>query len=355
MPAKYQILARLLREDIAIHCNTANYRLPTEQALTEKYHVSRQTVRHALQLLCEDGLIQKRQGSGAYATGLHAASSMEIAVIATFMDDYIFPAVLRDIETVLEQKGYHIRVYITRNRIAEERRILQALAEKPCAGILAEGSKTALPNPNTDLYRKLRDMHIPIVFFQGSYAELPDIPAVMDDNYGGGVQLANHLIGQGHTRIGGIFKSDDIQGIQRYSGVMSALRDAGLPLPDQEICWFDTQQHSALVEQRHRQMLTAFLSERLRNVSAIICYNDEIAYHLIQVLLSQGKKVPEDYAVVSFDNSYYSQICPVPITSVCHRQNRMGREAALLLLRLLQGSTCRSTSLAWELMVRASG
>lgn len=102
-------------------------------------------------------------------------------------------------------------------------------------------------------------------------------------------------------------------------------------------------------------MLRAFLKDRLSNVTAVICYNDEIAYYLIQVLRSVGRKVPEQMAVVSFDNSYYSQISPIPITSVGHRRHRMGTEAAKQLLLLLQGHSGRSLVLPWELIERSSG
>ena len=78
-----------------------------------------------------------------------------------------------------------------------------------------------------------------------------------------------------------------------------------------------------------------------------------MAYPLIQALLSAGKRVPEDVAVVSFDNSYYSQMGPAPITSLRHR-SRMGRAAAEQLLALLEGGTAQSKHLDWELVERAS-
>lgn len=355
MASKYRVLAQLLREELAAHSEAPNYRLPTERELSERYQMSRQTVRHALELLTQEGLIQKRQGSGAYATGGSHPGSMEVAVITTFVDEYIFPRLLHDMEAVLHRQGYGLRVYITMNRISTERDILNSLISHPVGGILVEGSKTALPSPNTDLYEKLRRMHIPIVFFQGRYQGLSHFPAVTDDNVAGGCALADYLIQKGHRVIGGIFKSDDIQGIERYSGVVNAIRDAGLPLPDQQICWYDTDERRQLVEGKNPGLLAQFLDHRLLNTTAVICYNDEIAYHLIQVLLSRGKRIPQDMAVVSFDNSYYSQISPVPITSLWHRTSRMGTEAARQLLNLLEGRPGKSQALPWELQMRDSG
>lgn len=98
-----------------------------------------------------------------------------------------------------------------------------------------------------------------------------------------------------------------------------------------------------------------FLKERLPASSAVICYNDEIAYHLIKDIQSIGKKVPDDLAVVSFDNSYYSKICPVPITSLWHKNKTMGTEAAGKLLDLLRGKDAGSSVLSWTLVTRKSG
>ncbi len=159
---------------------------------------------------------------------------------------------------------------------------------------------------------------------------------------------------KGHREIAGIFKSDDIQGPQRYHGAVSSLRDAGLAIRDGRFAWYDTEDRRRLLEGKDRRLLTDFLQKRLEGATAVICYNDEIAYHLIQVLLETGRRVPEEVAVVSFDNSYLSQLGPVPITSLSHR-SRMGRVAAEQMIGLLRREAVRSKSLEWELVTRNSG
>lgn len=351
---KYQILADLLRQEIQSKANSQGYRLPTEKELSEKYGMSRQTVRHALQILTEEGLIRRRQGSGSYATGKTAAASMQVAVIATFLDDYIFPRVLHDVQRILSAQGYSTVVYATENRVSTEREILRKLIGSPISGILVEASKAALPNPNLDLYQQLHKAGIPIVFFHSCYPGLSDFPCVAADNFGGGYKLAQHLISQRHRRIGGIFKSDDIQGPQRYQGTITALRDAGLPVSDQAFCWYDTEDRLSMLENRADDLIKRFLVSRLNQVSAVVCYNDEIAHLLIRHLLAVGKRIPEDMAVVSFDNSYFSQIGPVPITSLDHGEQRTGQLAAQLLLRRMEGIPCRSITMPWEPVIRES-
>lgn len=355
MAAKYRILADKLREDLNRNGGQQSRKLPTEQELVKRFHLSRQTVRHALRLLEEEGLIRRRQGSGSYSTGLtSSAPSRQVAVVTSFIDDYIFPAVLHDVSAVLAERGFSTAVYSSENQVSKERELLLRLLDEPICGLLVEGAKTALPSPNMDLYARLRQAGVPMAFLHGGFGEAADVPCVAEDNFGGGYRLGQYLAEQGHREIGGIFKCDDIQGLHRYHGVLSAVRDAGLPIRDRRFVWFDTEDRRRLMEEKNLRLLAGFLESRLGDASAVVCYNDEIAYHLIQALLAMGRRVPEDVAVVSFDNSYLSQIGPVPITSLSHR-SRMGRVAAELMIALLNGEPAKSRLLEWELVLRKSG
>ena len=86
----------------------------------------------------------------------------------------------------------------------------------------------------------------------------------------------------------------------------------------------------------------------------MVCYNDEIASRLIAHLLRQGISVPGDLAVVSFDNSQYSEMTTPRITSLSHGTHNVGRMAAELLMRLFQGETCQSEIAPWTLVQKES-
>lgn len=355
MASKYERLAQLLREELPRLRASGTTRMPSEAEIVQEYGVSRQTVRHALMLLEEDGLIEKRRGSGTYLKTGEGARSSQIAVVASYINDYIFPSLLRDVQAVLANENFSVAVYATGNSVCEERKLLQRLLREPVAGILIEGVKTALPNPNLDLYEQLLRQHTPMVFLHGVYPDLADAVCISDDNYGGGYQLTRHLLEQGHRSIAGIFKSDDLQGLQRYQGCMAALRDAELLQPDGHFHWYTTGDRWHLVEERNPEFLQRFLQEHIRDCSAVVCYNDEIAFYLIKELLRMGRRVPEDLAVVSFDNSYYSELSTISITSLGHASHAVGRTAACGLLNMLRGQPCVSQQLPWQLYRRESG
>ena len=355
MSAKYVLLAEQLRSRLPEFARNGR-KLPTEAELCQSYGMSRQTVRHALQLLVDEGLIQRRHGSGSYVKkSALRQDSMQIAVITSFLDDYIFPSILHDAQNLFAQEGYSTLVYATENRVSTEREILKKLLNMRVSAVLIEGSKTALPTPNADLFLKLRDSGIPILFLHGSYGNLPDFPCVLDNNHKGGYMLTRYLLEKGHRELGGIFKGDDLQGPQRYQGMADALRDARIPVPDKRICWYDTETRSDMLDKGDLGYLERAIRQRLSTADAVICYNDEIAHLLIRCLTEAGRRVPEDVAVVSFDNSQYSQISPIPITSLGHRTVRTGRVAAKQLLMLLQGEDSGSVTLDWEIIERQSG
>lgn len=357
MSAKYEQLASILRSELSQLRRQGITKLATETELARRYHMSRQTVRHALQLLEKDGLIQRRQGSGSYILEQRDTEDdvRQVAVITTFLDDYIFPTILHDVQNGFSRAGYSTLVYATENKVSQERDILTKILNTKVSGVLIEGSKTAFPTPNSDLYQQLRDRGVPVLFLHGIYSNLPDFPCLLDDNFGGGYMLTKYLIDKGHRQICGIFKSDDIQGPQRYHGVVSALRDHQLPIRDNGFFWYDTESRTSLVDGGASGFLDCFIQNRLGNATAVVCYNDEIAHFLIRRLLEKGRPVPSSVAVVSFDNSFYSQIGPVSITSLGHKNNRTGNAAATMLLEMIQGKHPGSAALAWDLICRNSG
>ena len=164
---------------------------------------SPQTVRQALSLLARDGLIETKRGSGSHIlrSAASGACHYNIAVIVTYIGDYVFPSILREIEDVLSQQECTSSIFATQNRVSNERKILTRLLEQPVDGILVEATKSALPNPNLDLYRRLMDSDTPLVFIHGYYPDLPESHFVLDANYDGGLMLARYLADQGSPAL----------------------------------------------------------------------------------------------------------------------------------------------------------
>ncbi len=353
MAAKYMDLAKSLREQILEHTGHGIYKLPSENELCRKYGFSRQTVRQALRLLEEEGLIEKRQGSGSFATGL-ASGSNEIAIVVSEEEEYIYPSLIADMKSALGHRGYSVRLFSHHGQVALERRILTELLRRPIRGILMEGCKTALPNPNLDLYGRLREQGISVLFLHGGYPADSKCCHVKSDDYYGGYLLGKHFLQNNHKNIAGIFKLDDLQGLERYRGLSAALRDFAVELPDERILWYTQMELTALERKSDTLFLTAFLHRQLKDCSAVVCHNNEIAYWLVRELKYAGIQVPANLSVAGFDNSYLCEISPVRLTTLSHRNHEMGNAAVQCLLRMIQGVPAASLELPWRLVRRES-
>lgn len=346
---KYESVALSIKEEINNGCLPDGTVLPTEEQISKKYNVSRQTVRLALAQLVEERLIVKRQGSGSTVMrgGISEKSGI-IAVVATYIDDYIFPTQLREINEILSANRYTAVLAATQNRVSTERAVLQDLLSRNVDGIVIEGTKTAVPNPNFDLYEKLFKKNIPVVFFNSYYPGLKGSLSVCADNYGGGYMLVKKLLGEGHRKIAGYFKSDDIQGHERYSGFINALYESDIIIPDENVVWYTTESKKRLFSNAETTL------SRIGDATAVVCYNDEIAINLIKFLLSVGKRVPEDIAVVSFDNSNLSEISPVRISSLSCDIGKVGAIAAKKLIDVLSGRKASSEIIPWSFVQKES-
>lgn len=352
---KYEALANTLTERIRRNLRHGICKLPTESQLCAEYQVSRQTVRAALALLHNQGIITSRQGSGSYATGVSADSGDGIIpILIASSQEYIYPQLLSDIRTALAEHEYQLQVYPTGNDTSVERSYLLKLLEQPPRCMIVEGCKSTLPNPNLDLYGRLRENGTFILFLHNYYPALQNSIYVKDDNYYGGCLLAEHLVSLGHTRIAGLFKMDDAQGPERYHGVASRLRDLGYPLQDNHVGWYTTPDIDALEARQDTRFVTNFIQERLSGCSAVVCYNDEVAYWLIKECAYAGIHVPHDLSVVCFDNSYLSEVSSVRITSLTHGPHEMGECAAGCILEQLCGIPAVSHSIPWQLVRRES-
>jgi GntR family transcriptional regulator of arabinose operon len=331
--------------------------LPTELELAERFQVSRHTVRQAISSLAASGLVSRVQGRGTFVAHPSAARptsgpSKLIGVVTTYINDYIFPSIIRGIESKLSEAGYSVLLFSTSNDFARERDALRRILDTNLDGLIVEPTKSALANPNLDLYLQVLERGIPIVMLHASYLELC-APTIRIDDAGASSTLTNHLVSLGHTQIGGLFKVDDLQGKFRMRGFLRALKTHGIVPASRFIAMYETETMWSAIDE-FADRISA--SSELRP-TAIVCYNDEVAAALISALDQRGLRVPDDLSVVGFDDSHLASLSEVPLTTMTHPKAEMGLEAARWMVEALQnaGSTeDNDCILPSELVVRKS-
>lgn len=347
-----QLRSKILKGEIA-----PGEKLPSENTLTQEYQVSRQTVRKALQILAEEGYVYAEHGRGTFCSELmrHRKNSKLIAVITTYLSDYIFPRVIGGIDQVLTEKGYSILLKNTQNSRGREAQCLEELLQKDIDGLIIEPSKSQIFCRHMNLYETLDQYRIPYVFIQGSYAQMEDRPHILLNDCRGGFLLTDYLISLGHRNIVGVFKADDSQGLERHKGYVQALQRAGISYDPDKVIWFHTEDRHSHPFEQIRQM-TARWGEV--PFDAVVAYNDQIAIGIIHALEEMGLHCPEDVSVTGYDNSYLAESGRVPLTTIAHPQERLGSMAAELLLKLIREESPEDSERRFmfepELMIRDS-
>lgn len=351
---KYIIIKKNIQQKIENKDYTLGSKIPSEAELRQEYDVSRHTIRQAISELVNDGYLVKQQGSGTFVSDNYKNKQVgngnkTIGVITTYLSDYIFPSIIRGIEEELSKHNYSLMLSSTRNNVENERKSLESMLDQNVDGLIVEPTKSNLMNPNLNYYLNLSEKPTPLIMLNASYEEL-DLPMVALDDVKAGKIATEHLIELGHTDIGIITKSDDLQGKNRLKGYIKALYDAKLTFSNEFIMRYDTEAKSNL---------PSLIRIMLKNDSiptAFVCYNDEIAVMLIQELNAAGINCPDDVSVVSHDNSFYSTTLPsVKLTSVDHPKEKLGIQAAKSIVRAVQeGVRIESHIFEPELIIRES-
>lgn len=305
--------------------------LPSENLLALQHQVSRHTVRQALGALENEGWISREQGRGTFCVNPKDRSAgRRVAVMTTYISDYIFPGIIRGIEEVLSAAGYTLILANTNNDPAKEAQCLENLLNQEINGLIVEPTRSALPNPNLAYYRRLEERHLPYLLIHAVYPDLDPAYIIMDD-IKGGYLATQYLLQLGHRRIAGIFKQDDLQGLNRRRGFTQALSEYGITVDPALVGNYQTEQLSS-----YPFGFTQRLLERSDPPTAIVCYNDQVALRALEAIRRAGLKVPEDISLIGYDDSNLAVATEVKLTTVRHPQAEMGRQASRLLIEMLE-------------------
>lgn len=330
-------------------------KIPSEADLRKEYDVSRHTIRQAISELVNDGYLLKQQGSGTFVSDEYKKvgngnGKKTIGVITTYISDYIFPYIIRGIEEELSKHNYSLMLSSTRNNVENERTSLENMLDQNVDGLIVEPTKSNVMNPNLNYYLNLSEKQTPLIMLHASYEEL-DLPVIALNDVKAGKIATEHLIELGHTNIGMIAKSDDLQGKNRLKGYIEALYDAKLTFNGEHVIRYDTESRDSISERLEK----IFAEENYP--TAFVTYNDEIAVNLVHALHEAGLECPKDVSIVSHDDSHYSTaLSSVKLTGIKHPKEELGREAAQWILKAIDERNPRLKSKIFEpeLVVRNS-
>lgn len=351
---KEEILRWIITGQYASH-----QKLPSENEIVKQFDMSRQTIRQALGELEQEGWLYKEQGKGTFVAEQSGGAirnngtGMTIGLITTYISDYIFPTIVRGVEASARERGARLLLASTDNEKEKEKQSLESMLREQLTGLIIEPTKSAEGNPNYSYFLALDSLRIPYVMLNERYSEV-DAPCLRVDDELGGYRAAKHLIDLGHRKIAGFFKTDDFQGIRRMKGFVRAFKEQGLSVSSDYILRYNSEEKETLPGQVLDQLLKLDISER---PTAIVCYNDELAVKMLDIVRQEELQVPEHLSIVGFDDANLATATEVKLTTIAHPKTQMGKDAVHMLMKMVEkGISSRLDDKVYEpeLVVRES-
>jgi LacI family transcriptional regulator len=277
------------------------------------------------------------------ARALKVGRSREIGLLVTDLTNPFFTDVARGADDAADDVGDVVSLCSSTNSAAREVKHLQRLASQRVKGILV--NPLELDDLNLD---DLLGSSVPVVVI-ARRARGQDRCSVSTDDVTGGELAANHLIEQGHRRLAFVGPFPD-----RMRGVRLAIAShEGSPVTFQTYAHESPASHEG-GRQFGDQLAAMDPAER---PTGIICGNDLMALGVLQAMTIAGIRVPQDVAIVGYDDISYAAGAAVPLSSVRQPREEMGRSAVRLLLEeIADQDTHRHRAVVFtpELIVRAS-
>lgn len=337
MKYKYEEVEKSIIDWIVAGKYKTHEKIPTESELMKMFNVSRHTIRKSIDDLVTTQYLYKKQGSGIYISDWtenkeNLKNTKNVAVLTTYISNYIFPNIIRGMEDALYAESYSLLLSSTNNNVMFENINLKNLLAHKVDGLILEPTKSAYQSPNIGYLNNIISKNIPIVTIDTSYPEI-NVPSLRTDDFKGGKLATNHLISLGHKKLMGIFKVDDLQGINRMNGFITECQENNIsPSSGQILTYLSEEIDSSLPS----KIESTLKSEK--RPTGIFCYNDEIAYIVLTIANKLNIKIPEELSIVGFDDSQLAVIMQPTLTSITHPKEQMGKDAANLIIKLINNN-----------------
>ena len=309
------------------------------RALNGKQDVDPETRKRVLKLAAQMGYVPS-----ASARALSNGRSNCLGLLVPTLTWPWILEVLRGVAEEIEPSGYSLILYTTTDGVDSERAFMSQVV--PAGAV--DGLALVIPFGMLDYIEGLAKGGLPIVVVddRGHY---PDLPTVATTNVEGGRTATRHLIEQGRKRIAMLNGPHDFGcNRDRLKGYKSALHEAGLQVDPRRTVDSDFKEEGGA-----SAMATLLAADP--QLDAVFAANDVMAFGAMRALRNAGRRVPDDVAVVGFDDIPASAMTHPPLTTVRQPLYEMGRTAASMVMAAVRGEPiAKRIELPTSLVIRDS-
>ena len=293
------------------------------KALRDSYEISDETKKKVLELATRLNYVPN-----PYASSLRRKKSKTIAVVLPEVADNFFSLAINGIQSIAESKGYHVLIYLSHEKYAIEKNILEDCQSGRVDGVLISISSET---KSVDNITALQANDIPVVFFDREQEGI-ETARVTTNDFECGLLAANHLLQRGCKRPAFLSISQSLPiCLNRMEGFKAALSKAGISDNDMQIIYCTDndsmyKQIKLILQPSHRPDGLIASVEKIVTPVYLACHELNI-------------NIPNDVKVIAFATLDTAPILNPPLTTITQPAFEIGKAAATLLFKGIEKST----------------
>lgn len=293
------------------------------KALRDSYEISEETKKKVLELATQLNYVPN-----PYASSLRKKKSHTIAVVLPEVADNFFSLAINGIQSIAESKGYHLLIYLSHEKFANEKTILEDCQSGRVDGVLISISSET---NSADHITRLQDNNIPVVFFDREQ-EATITARVTTNDYECGLMAANHLLEKGCRKPAFVSISQSLPiCLKRMEGFKAALRETGMPEEDMQIIYCTDN------DSMYSQIKLILQGED--RPDGLIASVEKIVTPVYLACHELNINIPNDIKVIAFATLDTAPILNPPLTTITQPAFEIGKAAATLLFKGIEKST----------------
>jgi LacI family transcriptional regulator len=316
MPLKREVTIYDIAKTLKLSASTVS------RGLRDHPAIRKETVRRI-----KEAALSMGYQHNAFASNLRQNRSNTIGVMLPRLDSNFQSAVVAGIEKRVNQEGFNLIISQSRESMEKEMINLDTMYNSRVDGILAS---LACDTCNLEHFDKVLRKGVPVVLFD-RVKDHPEYQCsrVIIDNVKAGFDATSHLLEQGCKRI--MFIGDNLASnvyTERQQGYQQALSSHRVTI-DPELTYITT------LDEISGERVLNRLKEITVRPDGIFAANDTSAVSIICALKDAGIRVPEDIAIVGFNDVHIAQVIDPPLTTIHYPGEEMGEKAASTLIDIL--------------------
>lgn len=318
-------------------------RIPNYIQLTQEYDVSMSTVKKAMQLLNDENIITSRVGKGTFANsefleqeelGVNGSEG-QFGLLIRDVEGPYFSGIYKGLADEADLNNKKLLLTVSRDIHQQEDSLLDMMLDHKAEGLLITTRRKSLYG--ITIFDRLYEEKIPTIVIQDVYDS--KLPIVDVDNYMGGKLIAEHLLKRKLKKYAVIVgehghRTDDM----RLKGFLDGLSDGNVDINSQVLQYrMSFSAEKTAFDSGYKMGLSLCVKEL--GIEGIFLFNDMVAMGFQKAILERGLSIPDDIAIVGFDNIERCSEARVPLTTVETPRQKIGEIAFERLMKMVNQQT----------------